>query len=158
VGAWIFVATTQRLLCLKQERFARKQVEFTAGQINRMQQGARLRAYQIVLETPQGRYRIRISKEDAFRFASCIAPLIPGQPALIDAELATRPGGMAALPGIGGIVARVSKPAPSEYATRAHADRLEATVDRLQMDVERLQQQVVFLENLLHQRAGEALR
>lgn len=152
-GTWLFVATSQRLLCLKQERFSRKQIEFAAGQIDRMQQGARLRVYQISLETAQGRYRIRIAKEDAFGFAGSLAQLVPNQPARIhDAELEPRPR----LPAIGGLMAK--KALPSEYATRAHIDRLEATVDRLQMDVERLQQQVVFLENLLHQRADEALR
>ena len=54
-GRWLFVATSQRLICLKQERFARKQVEFAAGQISRVQQSSRLRAYQIALETAQGR-------------------------------------------------------------------------------------------------------
>lgn len=159
-GRWLFVATNQRLICLKQERFARKQVEFAAGQISRVQQSSRLRAYQIALDTAQGRYRIRIGKDDAFRFAGAIAPLMPnGAAPLVDAVLEPRPRlpGMtmvASLPGVGGVMARLSAP---EYATRAHADRLEHTVERLQLDVERLQQQVAFLEELLRQRAVEAL-
>jgi hypothetical protein len=159
-GRWLFVATNQRLICLKQERFARKQVEFAAGQISRVQQSSRLRAYQIALETAQGRYRIRIGKDDAFRFAGAIAPLMPnGAAPLVDAVLEPRPRlpGMtmvASLPGVGGVMARLSAP---EYATRAHVDRLEHTVERLQLDVERLQQQVAFLEELLRQRAVEAL-
>lgn len=151
-GRWIFVATNQRLLCLKHERFARKQVEFSSGQINRMQQGNRLRAYQIIIETPQGRYRLRIAKEDAFRFAGSIGQLIPGQPQISDAELESRPR----LPGVAGIVAKVGKPAVPDYATRAHVERLESTVDRLQLDVDRLQQQVAFLEELLQKRAEGA--
>src|SRR5690606_34155778 len=58
-GPWLLVATDQRLLGLRQERFGRKQVEIAPGQVTRMQQGSRLRSYQIVLETPLRRYRIR---------------------------------------------------------------------------------------------------
>lgn len=160
-GAWLFVTTNQRLICLKQERFARKQVEFAAGQITRVQQGSRLRAYQIALDTAQGRYRIRISKEDAFRFAGSIAGLVPGQPQMMDATLEPKPlhpalAAVAGLPGVGRIAAKAGLLPPPEPAARAHVDRLEATVDRLQVDVERLQQQVGFLEELLRQRAAEA--
>ena len=155
-ATWLFVATDQRLLCLNQERFARKQIEFAAGQITRMQQGNRLRGYQIVLESAQGRYRIRISRPDAFRFAGSLAPLMPSAPAQIhDAELEPR----LALPGVGamvGMVSRVTKGTPPELATRAHVARVESNVERLQMDVERLQQQVMFLEELLQKRAAEA--
>ena len=159
-GRWLFVATNQRLICLKQERFARKQVEFAAGQISRIQHSSRLRAYQITIETAQGRYRIRIEKDDAFRFAGSIAPLIPNQPAQpVDDTLEPRPRlpGMtvvASLPGVGGIMARLSAP---EYATRDQVVRLEHTVERLLLDIERLQQQVAFLEELLQRRAVEAL-
>lgn len=159
-GRWLFVATNQRLICLKQERFARKQVEFAAGQISRVQQSSRLRAYQIALETAQGRYRIRIGKDDAFRFAGSVAPLMPnGGAPLVDAVLEPRPRmpgmtAVASLPGVGGIMARLSAP---EYATREHVARLEHTVEHLQLDVERLQQQVAFLEELLRKRAVEAL-
>ncbi|HEX8430477.1 MAG TPA: PH domain-containing protein, partial [Longimicrobium sp.] len=69
---WILVATNQRLICLKQERFGRKQIEFAAGQVIRVHQRAGLRAYQITLDTAQGRYRLRIPKTDAFRFARSI--------------------------------------------------------------------------------------
>ncbi|HEY0152245.1 MAG TPA: PH domain-containing protein, partial [Longimicrobium sp.] len=104
-GAWLFVSTTQRLICLKQDRFARKQVEFAAGQITRVQQGSRLRAYQIALDTPQWRYRIRITKEDAFRFAGSIAGLVPGQPRMMEGTLEPKPmhpaiAAVAGLPGV----------------------------------------------------------
>ena len=157
VGRWLFVATDQRLICLKYERFARKQLEFAPGQITRAQQGARLSAYQIAIETAQGRYRIRISKPDAFRFASSLAHLLPNGPAHIrGTELEPLAAPPAARTGVAGLLARVTGPTPPEYASGAQVARLENTVDRLQLDVERLQQQVTFLEELLQKRAREA--
>ena len=50
-AAWLLVATNQRLLCLKQERFGRKQVELRVGQISAILHASRLRSYQITLET-----------------------------------------------------------------------------------------------------------
>src|SRR5688572_173465 len=37
---WLFVATDQRLLCLKHERFARKQIDIVWGQVTRVHQGS----------------------------------------------------------------------------------------------------------------------
>lgn len=161
-GAWLIVVTTQRIVCLKQERFARKQVEVAAGQITRVHESTKLRAHQITLDTPQRRYRIRIPKEDAFRFSRALAPLIPNTPvqALHPAlqEWSWVPGiaTVAALPGVGGIVSKASLLAPPDYASRAHVERLEATVEQLQGSVERLQQQVTFLEDLMQKQAEEA--
>jgi hypothetical protein len=64
---------------------------------------------------------------------------------------------MAALPGVSGIVSKVSvAPAtPSDAPKREDFDRLQMTVDRLENDVERLQQQVAFLEDLLQKRSEE---
>lgn len=161
-GAWLIVVTSQRLIGLKQERFGRKQVEVAAGQIKRVHESSRLRAFQIILETTQQRYRIRIPKEDAFRFSRALAPLIPDAPvqALHPAlqEWSWVPGisTVAALPGVGGIVSKASLLAPPDYASRAQVARLEATVEQLQGSVERLQQQVAFLEDLLQKQAEEA--
>lgn len=153
---WLIVATGQRLLCLKQERFARKQVEIAAGQVVRIHGGSRLRSYQIVVETPQRAYRLRIRKEDAFRFAAALEPLIAKRP---DGEPAPRPWlpGINALPGVAGFLSKGSGHARADDAARAHLERLEDTVERLQDDVERLQQQVAFLEDLLQKRAEDAL-
>jgi hypothetical protein len=162
---WILVATTQRLICLKQERFARKQIEFAVGQIIRVQQSAGLRAYQITLDTAQARYRLRIPKTDAFRFARSLAHLMPNVHLVAAANPQLAPGDaeprswlpglsrMAALPGIGGIAAKLSPPdeSPDRVA------RLESAVERLVVDVERLQQHVAFLEELLQKRADETL-
>jgi len=158
---WLLVATDQRLVCMKQERFARKQVEIAAGQIMRIRASSRLRSVQLLVETPQGRYRIRIPKADAFRFAAALEPLVPNalvQPLAPDA--ASRSwlpgvGAIAALPGVSGIVARLSPPTP-EFAPRDKLERVETAVERLQTEVERLQQQVKFLEDLLQTRAEEA--
>ena len=154
---WLIVATDQRLLCLKQERFGRKQVDVRGDQITGVRHRSRLRSYQITVETPQGKYRIRIAKTDAFRFIGALSPLVP-RPAIHDVSApALLPGisTITAVPGLPGLVSRIARlPAP-DYATRADLARLESTVDRLEGEVERLQQQVEFLENLLQKRPGE---
>jgi hypothetical protein len=157
-SSWLFVATNQRLLCLKQERFARRQVDITPGQVIRVSQGNRLRSYQINLETPARKFRLRIPKADAFRFAAAIEPFLPRVPERKlhpDLEpLAWIPGftRVANLPGLAGVVSTVSKLSPPDPEVRGrdyHVERLEATVERLQTDVEQLQEKVAFLENLL---------
>lgn len=159
-GEWLIVATDQRLICLKQERFGRKQIDLPTDVILRIEQGGGLRRYQVTVHTTTKRYRIRIAKNDAFRFARALGPLMPSRPAstLPPAlqPLAWIPGmtAVASLPGVGRIVSEFS-PAPPEPASRASVERLEATVDRLETDVERLQQQVAFLEELLERRAAE---
>jgi hypothetical protein len=159
---WLVVATNLRLVCLKQERFARKQVEIAAGQVTRIYGSSRLRGYQIIIETMQRKYRLRIPKEDAFRFAAALDPLVATHPAHQLAPgappRAWLPGmeAIAALPGVSGIVAKFSARSADDYATRAHVERLETVVERLHDDVERLQQQVTFLEDLLQKRAEES--
>lgn len=156
---WLLVATDQRLLCLKQERFARKQVELAAGQIVRVQQSSGLRRFQITVYTAHGRYRIRIAKDDALRFSGALAALTPDRavarlpPAL--EPWAWLPGitRVAGVPGVAGLAERISMLSPPDYANREHFERLESTVERLQHDVERLQQQVAFLEELLQKRS-----
>jgi hypothetical protein len=160
-GRWLIVATSQRLLCLNQGRFARKQVEIPLAQIVRMSQGNGIRSHQITIETPDRRYRIRIPKADAYRFASALAALVPAQQQRLHPDLeplAWVPGitTVAALPGVAGLLSKVSALSPPDYAYRDHVERLEAVVERLQEDVERLQQQVGFLENLLQKQAEDA--
>jgi hypothetical protein len=158
-GTWLLVATDQRLICLRQERFARRQVEVAAGQITRLTQRARLRGYQITMETPQRRLRLRIAREDAFRFAGALAPLLPDRGVIApspDLEpLAWLPGvgAVSTLPFLGGIVSRMAMLSPPDYATRDQVERLEDVVESLRGEVERLQQQVGFLEDLLQKRA-----
>jgi hypothetical protein len=160
-GRWLIVATGQRILCLDQGRFARKQVEIPLAHILRLSQGTGLRSHQITIETPDRRYRIRIPKADAYRFAGAIATLVPTprqQRLHPDLEpLAWVPGitTVAALPGVAGLLSKVSSLSPPDHASREQVERLEAVVDRLQEDVERLQQQVSFLENLLQKQAEE---
>jgi hypothetical protein len=156
---WLLVATDQRLICMRQERFARKQIEIASGQILRIRASTRLRTVQLLVETPQERYRIRIAKEDAFRFAAALDPLVP-EPQRLEGGAVGRswlPGAstIAALPGVSGLVSKRSTPAP-DFAPRDKLERVEAAVERLQTEVERLQQQVKFLEDLLQTRAEEA--
>jgi hypothetical protein len=162
-GRWLIVATNERIICLRQERFARKQVDMSPGQITSVQQSTGLRSYQIVIQTQLARYRIRIAKTDAFRFAGAIAPLVPDttirQLNPVFEPFTWIPGftTMAALPGVSGIVSKVAvaPAAPSDAPKREELDRLQTTVDRLESDVERLQQQVAFLEDLLQKRSEE---
>jgi hypothetical protein len=164
ISTWLIVVTNQRLLCLRQERFARKQIEVAAGQITRVHQRSRFGGHQITIDTAVHRYRIRIAKEDAFRFSGALAPLLPTEiqprPEVDYESLAWLPGitTVAAIPGLSGIVSRVAMLSPPDYANRDRDQlaRLERTVETLQNDVERLQQQVGFLEDLLHERAGHA--
>ncbi len=153
---WLIVATTQRLICLRQERFARKQVEIPAQQITRVVGRARLRAYQLLVETPRGSFRLRIPTAEAARFTAALQPLTstPAAPAL-EPDTAPRPafpglGPLAALPGVATIVAKVSRRSPADAATQADVERLEFAVERLQGEVRSLRQQVSFLERLLH--------
>lgn len=158
---WLIVATDQRLLCLRHERFARRQVEFAAGQIIRIDQRSGMRSFQITVRTPGAIYRIQIPKADAFRFVGALAPLTPATPPRrIPPELeplAWLPGidTVASLPGVSGIVSRVAMLSPPDYPTSDQVARLEATVDELRADVDQLQQQVAFLEDLLRERATE---
>ena len=160
---WLVVATNQRLICLQQERFGRKQVDIPVGQIISMHHRTRLRSCRITIETLQRKYRIRIPKGDAFRFLGVFTTLIP-QTAIQSASsgitaTARLPGmaGIAVLPGLAGLASRVSAlPAP-DYVRRAELTRVEANVERLENEIERLQQQVDFLEKLLQQRTDGML-
>ena len=159
---WLFVATNDRLICLQQRGFARKQVEIVAGQVLRIGQSSGFRSFQISVHTPQRRYRLRIAKEDAVRFLSALAPLAPRpmQTAVHpDLEpLAWIPGieAVASMPVVSGIITRVSMLSPPEYVKKDQLSELQATVEKLQHDVERLQQHVDFLEDLLEKRAKES--
>ncbi|HEX7120300.1 MAG TPA: hypothetical protein VF212_16020 [Longimicrobiales bacterium] len=157
--SWLFVATSQRLICLRRERFGRKQSDLRPGQVTRVRHGNRIRTCLITLDTAQGRYRIRIPKRDALRFLGALAPLVPhpvapppgaGLPTPASPALAA----VAAIPGLAGLVSKVTMlTTPPEYASRDDIARLETTVERLETELARLQQQVDFLEDLLRKRA-----
>jgi hypothetical protein len=159
---WLLVATSQRVICLKQERFGRKQVDVQMGQIVGMQHTSRIRNAQITLETPQRKYRIRMEKADVFRFLGALAPLVTplegqtqnaGQPAA-----SWLPGiAAAALPRLPRLVSRVATTPAPDAVTRAELARVESSIERLENEVDRLQQQVEFLEKLLQQRSGDTL-
>lgn len=156
LGSWLFITTSQRLIALKQERFARKQIEIASGQVIRIHPSNRLRSCQIVVETPQRKYRLRVPKAEAFRFAgslSSLMPATPAQPLALEAD-SWFMGTVAALPGVAGLVERVSGPG-QDYTSRAHVERLEMTVETLQNEVERLRQQVSFLEELMRKQSED---
>lgn len=156
---WLIVATSQRLICLRQERFGRKQVDLRGGQITGIQHASRIRTYQITLDAAQGTYRLRIPKREAFRFMGALSPLIPqpvGQPSGADLTALSRAPGMtavAAIPALSRFMSKVAVPTMQDYVTRAEFTRLETTVDRLENELERLQEQADFLEGLLQKRS-----
>lgn len=157
-GDWLIAATSQRLLCIRDERFGRKQIDVPLGQIRTMHHNTGMFAAQITLQTSERSYRLRIAKDEAFRFVGALGPLVPrpqpastarfGLPAVLNA---------ARLQALPSMPALATLPHP-DYATRSDLLRLEGTVERLEGEVDRLQQQVNFLENLLQQRAGREIQ
>lgn len=147
-ASWLFVATDQRLILLRRMRFGRKQIDIVPGQIARIQQRSRSRAFHVTIDTPVRQYRIRIAPSDAFRFASALARLAP------DAQVPDAAPALQAAPRLGGLLGGGSAPEP---APRETVQRLERALDDLRGDVERLQQQVAFLEDLLEKRGEETL-
>jgi hypothetical protein len=151
---WLIVATTERLICLREERFGRQQVEIQFSQVTGMQQTTKLRGVQITLETVNGKYRIRVARGDAFRFIGAISPLLPRPAGLPQGESGA---GLVGVPRLAGLVSRVATlPAP-DHVARAGVGRLETAVENLENQVERLQERVEFLENLLQKRSDENL-
>lgn len=158
---WLIVVTDKRILCLRQERFARKQIDIGAGQIARIEQGTRMRSYQITVTSVGRRYRIRIPKAEALRFARALTPLVPARsverretPDLGPFNAIPGMSTLASLPGMGKLVSNLAL-TPPEPATRAQIERLEGVVDQLLIDMERIQAQVAFLEKLLHNRVDQ---
>lgn len=156
---WLLVVTNARLLCLHQQRFARRQIDIPAGQVTRLNHRVGLTSYHISLHAQGRRYRIRLRKDDAFRFMAALGPNVQGRTASrlpADLEpLSWIPGinTVAGLPGVSGLIEKVSMLSPPDYATRAHVERLEAAVEQLREDLDRAQQRVAFLEDLLEKRA-----
>lgn len=158
---WLMVATDQRLICLQQERYGRKQIDIPSALITGVDHTTKLRSYQITIETTSRRYRLRIPKDQAYRFTRALAPLLPAR---APQPFAWIPGmtTVASLPGVGRLVSGFNSLATADDPRRGDVERLQATVERMQgtverleVDVERLQEQVAFLENLLRSR-GEA--
>ena len=141
---WLAVATSQRLLFLRMERFGRQQLDLRLEEIVGMWQRNRLRAVQITFDAPPRRLRLRVAKEDAFRFVGAVGPLLPRP---------TRPERPGLAAGAVGLLGRATALPAAELATRAELARLEGTVDRLEAEVERLHQHVEFLESLLQSRS-----
>lgn len=156
-GRWLVVATTQRLICLKQERGARRQVDITPAQVTRMQQRSRLRDFQITLETPLRTYRMRIAKSDAFRFSRALARLLPESPVHEGGDRQSR---APALPAAGqryGTAADASGYGAGDGSGWGEIERLGATVEQLQAEVKRLQERLAVIEDELRQQPDETV-
>lgn len=155
-AAWLVVATDQRLICLREQRFGRQQVDMPLGQIRAMRHSSGVRGVQITIDTPQRKYRIRVPKADAFRFVGALAPLLPQAGAAVDVALGLHGAIGAPRAGISGLLARVTGPSAAEFVSRGELARVEDNVHRLEGEIERLQQHVEFLENLLEKRSESA--
>jgi hypothetical protein len=80
-----------------------------------------MRSYQFLLQTLQWSYRIRVRKEDAFRFAAALEALRPtaqAQAQLDSAERTWLPG-LSALPVVGRLMAGATGHAPLWMAVLA---------------------------------------
>jgi hypothetical protein len=142
---WLVLATSERLLLLRQEQLARRQIDVPFSQITSITHGRRIFSAEVSLHTLERRYRIRIGRRDATKFLGAVSMLVQ--------RLAPLPGVvvMAGLP-TAELVAR-----PDLDQLDARVDRIDTTVERLEADLERLQQQVDFLESLLRRRGEAAL-
>jgi hypothetical protein len=145
---WLIAVTDERLICLKQQRFGRKEIDVPRAHIFGMKHRTRIFAAQITLETVDRRIRLRVAKADAFRFVGALSALMPRPIPAAGGSAHIAYSGVL-MPGLQGLSA-------ADLVTRGDLGRLEATVERLEADVERLQQQVDFLENLLQKRAAGA--
>lgn len=158
-GRWLMVATDQRLICLRKERFGRQQVEVPLTQITRMRQRSRVRTVQLALNAAGRTLRIRVPKAHAFRFIGALTESVPQgaapAAALAPATWWSGDGPVAAL--YRGLLSPVAPQPDPDRVTRAELARVEATVERLEHEIDRLQQHVEFLENLLDKRPDGAL-
>lgn len=152
---WLFVVTSQRLICLRQHRLARSQIDLLPDQLTRVRQRTGLRMHQVRVETEGRTFRLRIRKDEVLRFAAALEQLIPSPVHTIlpsDLEpLSWIPGigTVAGMPLVGGIVTKVAMLSPPDHAAENDVQRLEHAVERLQTEVAQLRQQVSFLEDLL---------
>jgi hypothetical protein len=156
---WLIVATTQRLLCLHQGTFGRRQIQILPDMVTRVYHSSRVRNYQIAISTTVQSYRIRIPKAEAFRFVQALSALMPREslhrlsPSLEALSWVPGMSTFAALPGVERMLSKATVLTAPEPAMRADMQRLEDTVERLQAEVDRLTEHVAFLEQLLEKRA-----
>jgi hypothetical protein len=159
---WLIVATNARIICLSFRPFGRKHIEIHPDMITRVYHSSRVHSYQIAIVTTVQKYRIRLPKEDAFRFVQALSILIPREavhrlsPGLEALSWVPGMSTVAALPGVERMLSKATVLTAPEPAIRTELHRLEETVEKLQSDVEHLQEQVAFLENLLQQRGRES--
>lgn len=160
---WLFVATDRRLICLQQHRYSRRQIDILPEHILGVRQGTRLRTYQISIRTEGRRYRLRLPKDQAFRFGAAVAPLVPDRsiqrlPAELE-PLSWIPGmsTVVTMPGVAGIFEKVSMLSPPDPVDRKFVGELRAAMEELGQEVDRLQQRVSFLEDLLEERSESSL-
>ena len=155
---WLIVATTQRLICLHQSIFGRKQIQILPDMVTRVYHSSRVTNYQIAISTTVQSYRIRIPKSDAFRFVQALSTLMPREalhrlsPSLEALSWVPGISTVAALPGVERMLTKATVLTAHEPSMRNEMQRLEDTVERLQQEVERLTEHVAFLEQLLEKR------
>lgn len=159
---WLLAVTDQRVLCIKQDRVARRQIEVAAEQITRIRQRIRIRSVHLIVESSGQRLRLQVRKAGTNRFVTALNEHVPRPTAPVlppDLEpLAWIPGfsTVAQLPGVAGIVSKVSMLSPPDPPPLGRLEKLEDRVLELHAEVERLQQQVGFLEELLEKKTREA--
>ena len=151
-SGWLLVVTDQRVICLKQERVSRRQVDIVPAERMYVRTASRMRGYEVTVIGPQHRHRLRVARVDASRFVTAVEALFPRPAARIEDSIP----GAAMIEGARRLLAAPSGP-PPPLATADELHHLELTVDRMAAEIDALRDRVAFLEELLQKRAEEAL-
>lgn len=151
-GRWLLLVTDQRVICLKQERVSRRQVDIVPAERMYVRTSSKMRGYEVAVVGPQQHYRLRVARVDASRFVAAVEALFPRPATRIEDSIP----GAGMIEGARRLLAAPSGP-PPPLATAEELREVEISVDRMAAEIERLHERVAFLEELLQKRADDAL-
>lgn len=162
-GRWLFVTTDRRVICLQEQRYARRQIDLPGEQILRVSQSSGLRRYRVTLHLRDRRVQLRIAKSEAYRFGDAVAAFDPPEhatplpPELEPLALIPGMNRIARLPMVRSLAERVSQLSPADTIPADRVRKLERAVESLTEEVDQLREQVAFLEDLLKERDSGVL-
>jgi len=151
-GRWLLVATDQRIVCLKQERISRRQVDIVPAERMFVRSSSGMRGFEVAVIGPQQRHRMRVARVDAARFITAVEALFPRPAARVEDSIP----GAGMIEGARRLLAAPSGP-PPPLATYEELQQLAMPVERMAAELEALRDRVTFLEELLQKRADGAL-
>jgi hypothetical protein len=149
---WLLIATDLRVICLKQERVSRRQVDIVPAERMYVRTSSRMRGFEVAVIGPQVRYRLRVARVDASRFVSAVEALFPRPAARIEDSIP----GAGMIEGARRLLSAPSGP-PPPLATAEELHQVELMIDRMAAEMDGLRERIVFLEELLQQRADDTL-